>query len=310
MKQLVLLLSLIISAVNLYGQDDDLSSLFDSEVVKAPVFATFKTTKLINANTIEQVKGGELDFRIAHRFDDIAGSLGGAQTMFGFDNVSDIRFSFDYGLTDKWVIGVARSNGAQLHRAIVDVSTKIKLLQQIEDGNPLALSFFGSSTVSTMKSSVDPFSSTHFDNNFAHRLTYTAQLILATKASRFISFELLPTYVHRNYVASWDKNTLLALGAGARVKFTQRVGLVLDYFHVFDERRTPSRGYYAPLGVGIEIETGGHVFHLLLSNNRSLLESQFISGTSENWGAGEFRFGFNVSRTFTVGKKKEKAEDN
>ena len=109
----ILIGGFILHTLSLTSQEDDLTQLLDSIAPTAssePVIATFKTTRLINLTTIEQVKRGELDFRIAHRFGDIAGNAGGASQFFGFDNVSDIRFSFDYGLTDHWQIGSGRSN--------------------------------------------------------------------------------------------------------------------------------------------------------------------------------------------------------
>ncbi len=288
------------------AQDDDLSSMIGDVGAdeKTPVTATFKTTKLINATTVEQVKAGELDFRIAHRFDDIGGKNGGVKTLYGLDNVTDIRISFDYGITDKLSVGFARSKGPYLHRQLLDFTAKAKLIQQVEHGFPVSISLFGANTLTTMKSSPDSMDVAYFENKFSHRLTYTVQLVIAKKINRFISVEVLPTYVHRNRVAYDDKNGLFALGFGGRFKFTKRSGIIVDYFHIFDDKRVAKNGYYAPLGVGYEIETGGHVFHLLFSNNRSLVESQYLTENKDSWAIGQFRFGFNISRIFNMVNKK------
>lgn len=148
---------------------DDLSTLFSDKEMdpKASVIATFKTTKLINAQTIEQVKSGELDFRIAHRFDDIAGDAGGISTLYGFDNVSDIRISFDYGITDKLCVGFARSKGAALQRQLLDFTAKYKIIEQKTNGGfPVTISLFGMSSLSTMKSSSDSTSTVYFKDKF------------------------------------------------------------------------------------------------------------------------------------------------
>lgn len=116
--------------------------------------------------------------------------------------------------------------------------------------------------------------------------------------------ELIPTYTHRNLVNYLDNNGVFAIGIGGRIKFTKRMGLVFDYFHPFDNYHNSKNGYYPPLGLGLEIETGGHVFHLLFSNNKSLIETQFITENRSNWANGQFRFGFNIARTFDVIKKK------
>jgi hypothetical protein len=291
--------------------NDQLSDLFADATI-APitnVFATFKTTKLINMQTIEQVKKGELDFRIAHRFDDIAGTQGGVTTLFGFDNVSDVRFQFDYGLTDKITLGFARSKGATGHRQLLDFNTKINLLHQKTKGLPISVSLYGMATFTPMKSSTDATSVLYF-NKMQHRFTYTSQLIIARKFNSWLSLQLAPTYVHRNYVHYTDKSGLLAMGVGGRVKFTKRMGLIVDYFYTA-RKTTIIEGIqrYNALGAGIEIETGGHVFHLLFSNNRSLTEAQAFTENTNTWTKGQYRFGFNISRVFNIYTPKKKKKD-
>ncbi len=298
----VFLLLAAFSTITLQGQDlDSLMNAMSGEPPDLKVRATFKTTKLVNMHTIEQVKRGELDFRIAHRFDDIGGQAGGISTLYGFDNVADIRISFDYGLNDRWAIGFGRSKGAHLRRQLLDFNTKIKLIQQTESGAvPLSMSLYMATELSTMRSGSDRLSTTYFTNKFVHRFNYFSQLLLARKFSNSFSAELAPTIVHRNLVHFNDRNTLFALGAGLRYMFTKRAGIIVDYFQVFDEQRNSGNGFHAPLGVGLEIETGGHVFHLLFSNNKSLIESQYLTETRDNWLSGQFRFGFNISRIFNI----------
>jgi hypothetical protein len=280
---------------------DSLMDLVAGKQEPRPVMATFKTTRLVNMVTIEQVKHGELDFRISHRFDDIAGDAGGISTLYGFDNVTDIRIAFDYGLNDRWAIGFGRSKGAYLRRQILDFNTKFKVLRQKDDNSmPLSMSVFLSSELCTMASSSDTTSTVYFGNNPWDRLNYVSQVILARKFGERLSLELSPTFVHRNLVQYNENNSSFSLGFGMRYKFTKRLGIILDYYYNFDKTKTAEYGYYAPLGVGIEIETGGHVFHLLFSNNKALLESQYLTECKENWLKGQFRFGFNISRVFHV----------
>ncbi len=280
---------------------DSLMMAMEGPAKAKPVTATFKTTRLVNMVTIEQVKRGELDFRISHRFDDIAGDAGGISTLYGFDNVSDIRIAFDYGINDNWAVGFGRSKGAYLRRQILDFNTKIKLLKQKDDNSmPFSASLFLSTELCTMASSSDSTSTIYFNDNGAHRFNYVSQLLLARKFGNNLSIQLAPTLVHRNLVNYYENNTSFSLGLGLRYKFTKRIGIIFDYYYNFDKTKTADLGYYAPLGVGIEIETGGHVFHLLFSNNKGLLESQYLTECQENWLVGEFRFGFNISRIFNI----------
>src|SRR6266480_816131 len=105
------LCSFILSGIKCFAQTDDLEKLLDSisPPLDTKVMATFKATKLVNAQSTETAKKGTLDFRITHRFGNSGGeSGGGVHTLWGWDNSEDIRFSFDYGLTDKMHIGIAR----------------------------------------------------------------------------------------------------------------------------------------------------------------------------------------------------------
>jgi len=164
------------------------------------------------------------------------------------------------------------------------------------------------------KVSVDIFApgsevySTIPNNEFANRMSYVHQLIIASKITRGISLELLPTIVHRNYVdqtilnpdnGSVDENDLYALGFAGRFKVSKRMAFVVDYFLTFSEYRNDATGYYDALSVGIEIETGGHVFHINVSNSGGIIENDFIPSTESDWGNGGYRLGFNISRVFS-----------
>ena len=288
-----------------YAQNlDSLMAAEEANNKPQPVTATFKTTRLVNLQTIEQVKQGELDFRITHRFDDIAGTSGGISTLYGFDNVTDIRIAFDYGVKDWWTIGFGRSKGAYERRQIVDLNSKIKLVTQKQKGGaPISASLYFAAEIATMHTSSDVTSVNYFKENGFYRVNYVSQLLLARKFGSRLSIILSPTFVYRNLVNYKENNATFALGAGIRYKFTKRVGLIVDYFQTFDSYINSANGFRAPLGVGIELETGGHVFHLLFSNNSGLLESQYITANKQDWAKGQFRFGFNISRVFTVAKR-------
>ncbi len=293
-------LTLILSILSLstFAQDDLLDMLNSEESESTPerIAYTFKATKLINANTIETTKKKTLDFRITHRFGDMQiGEPIGKHTVWGLDNASNIRFSFDYGLTDNISIGIGRSKTNE-H---IDMNLKFKFLHQKEKGMPISAAYYTNAAISPV--AIIP------DNDFANRWSYVHQLIIASKITRSISLEMLPTLVHRNYVTndvnpengSVDENDLFSLGFGGRFKVSNRVSFVVDYFLTFSEYRTTSNGFYDPLAIGIEIETGGHVFHINVTNSEGIIENDFIPNTRSNWGDGEYKLGFNISRVFS-----------
>ncbi|POY37202.1 hypothetical protein C3K47_07665 [Solitalea longa] len=280
-----------------------------------PVIATFKSGLIINGQSNETLHKSDLLVDIAHRFGDIGGANGGVHNFYGLDNSTDILISLKYGITDRLMIGAGRAKGAPngvntFQKELYYLSLKYRLFQQTTDDHiPLSVTLFGNTVICGMEP-LDLATSDADFQNFGERMSYTIQAVLARKFSRTFSLALMPTYVRRNYVSFQDMNDLFALGAGARLKFSPRMAIVADYFHSF--RTEASKDYYETvqdfkfynaLGVGLEIETGGHVFNISFTNSTAILDNQFIPSTSSAWSKGQFRWGFNISRTFTLSKK-------
>lgn len=309
-----LLLSLILVTNFIFAQDDLLSIVNEGNEKKhEKVFATFKTYKLGNAQTIETVKKKHLDFRISHRFGNVYNSAlepnalnEAAHTYFGFDNASDIRWSFDYGVTDNITIGIGRSR----FRETYDGSLKWKILSQTQDFHiPLSIALFADLGYTSVKS--DQLYAgivKDFNTNDLHRFNYFTQLIIASKLTNWLSLELLPSYLHRNFIKqsinannkAEDTNGLFSLGFGARIKVTKRMCLIGDYFYNFSPYFQNNTSVYNPLALGFELETGGHIFSMFFTNSPALIENSFIPYTTDTWTKGQVKFGFCISRTFSL----------
>lgn len=309
MKYFSLLLLVCCFGSDCFAQDD-LATLFSNDAAAAkkhePVIATFKSTRIIQGHSTEMLKKNELDFRVAHRFGDLGGQFGGPKTFFGMDNSTDIRIAFEYGITDNLMVGAGRTKGAGNLTQLYEVLGKYRVLQQTTDDHvPVSLSLFGNAVVSGMSSALTLPEASYF-GKFTDRLMYTGQVIVARKMNQQVSLSLLPTLIHRNRVVHMDENTLFALGGGGRFKFSKRMGLLVEYFYPFrsqaskDYFAAQGRKFYNPLAVGLEIETGGHVFHINFTNSTAILESQFIPETTSTWLHGQFRWGFNISRRFSL----------
>lgn len=283
---------------SLFAQDglDDFFEEADS--VKEKVIATFKSTHLINAETNETVKKGTTDFRITHRFGNVAGVSGGGHTLLGLDAATNIRFSFDYGVTDRFTVGIGRSKTNE-H---IDGSIKYKLMEQYKGGFPISIVLYANTAFTPKKEVVNEFP------KLSSRFSYAYQAIITKKINWRTSLGILPTFVHRNRVGndinasngSTDGNDLLAIGAMGRFKITQSVGIIAEYFYTFSEFRenNATRPYFMPLGVGVEIETGGHVFQVNFTNASGIIYNDFIPNTNESWLDGAFKMGFTISRVF------------
>lgn len=298
----IILSLLFFYCLNINAQDDLMSMLQNDTKEEKPVkvIATFKTTKVVNAQSTETVKAKTLDFRITHRFGNMGtASNGGVHTLWGFDQAENIRFSFDYGITDRIQVGIGRSKRQEL----IDGNFKIKILEQTVDNSvPISLVWYSNAAITPKKDIEKIYSKT------VQRLSYSHQLIAARKFGNWFSLALLPTYTHRNIVANdvnknnnaAETNGFFSMGVAARLKLTQRLVLVADYFYNFSDYRinNPDKPFYNPLGVGIEIETGGHVFHINLTNAGGIIENDFLPYTNDTWTKGGYKLGFNISRVF------------
>ena len=293
-KNFIITSLLMFIAVLSSAQQDSISATY-----LAP-FATFSTTRLLNNHTTETLGKREFDFRVTHRFGDIGGDNGGYHNFWGLDNSSDIRIAFEYGVSDNLMIGAGRSKGAGAVREFFDGFVKYRLIKPTEK-SPFSLTVLGSSAISTMRASTISTSESSFSKDI-HRLRYVTQVIAGYKINSRFSFQVVPSYLHRNYVAAADVNNMIALGAGARIKLTQLVALNLEYTYNQLMDRGTANDYYDEVGVGIEFDLGGHVFQLDITNSRGIGEYQFISGTTSevNPSKGQYRMGFTISRPFKL----------
>lgn len=287
----------LLSVARLTAQDTtDLLSLVGEDETIDYAAASFKTTRIVNGHSIENVAPGVLDFKINHRF---APLRQGFYDLFGLDGAT-IRFGFDYGITDRLMVGFGRNS----YEKVLDGFVKYKLLRQSSGKRnmPVTLCYLADMQVKT-----ESFSTPDRDNKFASRVYYTHQLLLARKFSEGTSIQLMPTLVHRNLTQSAaDKNDVLAIGFGARQKLTKRLAINVEYYFVPTGQVETT--YSNSLSLGLDIDTGGHVFQLHFTNSNQMSYKGFITETREPWfGEGGFtglRFGFNIARVFTIVKPK------
>lgn len=278
-----------------FGQDDLMKMLEEeTEKDKKPDYATatFKTTRLINGHSVENVAAGVLDFRISHRFGYISG---GAYELWGLDEAS-MRLGLDYGLTRWWMIGVGRST----YQKQYDGFTKVKLLRQSSGvrSMPITLSAVGSMMYKSLK-----FDDPNRDNYYTSNLYYSGQLLIARKFNESLSLQLMPTIVHYNLVPeASDPNDLFSVGIGGRMKISKRTSLNVEYYYQLPDYKLP--GTTNSLAIGFDIETGGHVFQLYCTNSTGMTERTYINETTGNFFKGDIRLGFTISRVFTLKKPK------
>ncbi len=273
------------------------------------VTTTFKDRRVINAQSVETLGKRRLDVRISHRFGDIAGEAGGYETLFGLDNASDILIGAEYGLSDRIDIGLARTKGAGRMpdgtaglRQLLNAAFKWRFLGQTADGGtPLTLAFAGLTSMSMARKAEENESALNSFPKFAHRFAYHAELLIARRFSPGFSLQVSPAYTYRNLVPNGDDNGLFSVGVAARLQLSRVFGLIADATVPLSERRlSGEEGFYLPLGIGLEIETGGHVFQVNFTNTTGIVPTDYVPYTTSSWADGAFRLGFTISRIFNL----------
>lgn len=284
----------ILFAGKTFAQEPDLLSLVSKDKPKKEyAYNAFKSPRIIMSHSMEMLRPGVLDFRILHRFGRING---GAYEFFGLDGPATVRLGLDYGITDNFMIGVGRS----AFNKELDGFLKYRLIHQATGPKalPFSLIAIAGSTLTTLKWN-DPAR----ENFFTSRMAFYGQAIIGRKFSEGFSLQVMPSVVHRNLVPTVnDPSDLFAVGAGARIKLSRRISFNADYHHILNQN--PVAGFYDPLSVGFDIETGGHVFQLHFSNAKGMNERAFLANTEYQWSKGDIFFGFNISRQFQIKKKK------
>lgn len=290
--KLLCVVLLINSSTSLYAQDDLLALVKDDKPKKELVKNAFKSPRVINSHSMEFLAPGTMDFRILHRF----GQLNqGYKNFFGLDQAS-MRMSFDFGILKSLMAGVGRST----FKKELDGFIKYAPVRQSTGKGAFPFSVVA---VAGMTMDGTDWADPNRQNFFTSRLAYYFQTIIGRKFSEHFTLQFTPTMVHRNLVPlETDPNNIYALGIGGRLKFSHRVALTWDYFHAFNGMVKDVN--YDAASIGFDIETGGHVFQLHFTNTTGMNERAFITETTQSWGKGAVRFGFNLSRVFQIKKKK------
>ncbi len=280
MRKKLLFLSLCFPLLT-FAQEDLLAGM-DSVPQNQKVESAFKAMKIVNLESTKLAAKKDFYFIVAHRFGSVKDGFEG---FFGLDNaVTQIKFL--YGLTDWLTVAAGRSEQAY------DVSGKVMIAQQTEQGLPVSIVSFNSVAFNnTLKESNYP------RMTFENRMTYVTQILVSRKFNNWLSLELAPTFFHENFVLEDNQdNSQLAIGAGGRMKISKRVSINLDYA-VHTNRASHSQ-FHNPLSVGVDIETGGHVFQMHFTNSQGIHEAGFLGQTIGDWAEGDVFFGFNLLRVF------------
>ncbi len=271
----------------------------------------FPTSKIVNSQTTETNRKNFFSVNLTQRFDNTYNSSiknplnTAAHNLFGLGNISDIRFGIDFGITNYLTLGLGRSK----YNEMFDGTIKWAILSQTKANRPFSISFYGNIGYSTMSTEKLYAGVVTIKKNEFHRLQYCSQLLVARKLNEKLALQMMPTYVHRNFIKlnvntnnfSEDKNGLFSMGLAARLRLNKKMVFVFDYFYNVSafQKKNPL-GYYNAFGVGFELLIRKRMFNVNFTNSDAILESSFMPSTRSTWKQGQIKVGFNISKWFVL----------
>lgn len=284
-----------------WSQDDLLKELEQTQKPETNnVIQTFKGTRIINGQSVETKGKGELEFIFAHRFDKInSGSYG----AWGFDGFAMVRLGMEYGITDR--LGVSIGRTFFYNNKMVDAYVRYKVAQQTEGAKnfPVTITAVGTATYQAYPNASDAANANILLPSTSDRMGYVLEVLVARKFSSKFSAQISPVFVHRNAVIqAYENNDDYGVSVGARYKLTRSFSLIGEYQTRLNAKENSP--YYNSAGLGVDIETGGHVFQLIFTNGLGLNPQTILTQTDGKIANGDIHFGFNVTRTFQLRKKK------
>ena len=281
MKRLFLATVCLLGLATAYGQEDLLSELDSTQVEDTYATAAFKGLQIVTLQTTKMAAKKEFYFVVSHRFGSVKD---GISEFFGLDQATT-KLGGIYGVTDWLSVSVSRHTLSKMY----ETGIKYRLARQ-SAGFPVDIVGYNTIDINTLLEKED-----YPRIEFADRLSYITQFLISRKVSDKLSLQVVPSFIHKNlYEPTIENDEQFSLGAGGRLKLTKRLSVNMEYMYNFDKPDF----YVNPLSVGLDIETGGHVFQLIFSNSQAMTESGYVTNAAGDWGKGDFFFGFNLYRVF------------
>lgn len=280
MTKTLFFLSMLASSLA-FAQEDllkDIDTIQTNTEISQPAF---KALQVVTGQSTKLAAKNEWYIVVAHRFGDVSK---GFKDFFGLDDAST-KLGVIYGVTD----GLSLSLSRETNMKTFEGGAKYKLVKQRENF-PVDIVGYNVLAVNT-----DLSKDNYPDLQFGDRLSYLTQALISRRFSDKFSLQLTPSYVHKNlYEPSIEDKNQFLTGLGGRYKISKRISINAEYFVNFDNHSF----YKNPLSLGMDIETGGHVFQLLFTNSQLNSDIGYLTNATGDWGKGHIFFGFNLYRVF------------
>lgn len=264
------------------GQDRPVNWQRQREATRPPV-TVFHATQSANLPTAETLGRGEWLFEISHRF--VPPVSGGADVLWGLDGPVVNRLGLAYAVSDRAMLGVLRSN----LRDNLEMGGKVRILEGRGDGTAWMVALAGGVAWNTEVPDAPGFDGSETQ-------AY-AQGVADVRLGDRLALGLVPTVVRNPRIEDVERATALALGAHAQLHLSTVASVFAEWV------ATGSRPgqEHDPGTVGIELETGGHFFKLVLTNQTRMNPTQVMGGAPHPFTPRQLRLGFNVTRLLQFG---------
>ncbi len=266
------------------AQDDLLNELGSGSTEKQLTSSAFKGVQIASMQSTKVAAKNEWYFVVSHRFGDLTNGL---DNFFGMDSALT-KIGALYGATDWLTFGLSRHT----YNKTYELSTKYRLSNQYDNGFPFTIVGYHTFDINS-ELDKDVFPALKGSDRFA----FTSQLLISRKFSDNLSLEINPMLIHKNLCEPLTENKdNFLLGIGGRYKISKRMSINAEYGARLNA--VESTTYHNPLSLGLDIDTGGHIFQMVLSNSQAMNDVAYFTNATGNWNGGGIYFGFNMYRVF------------
>lgn len=244
----------------------------------------FHSTQAPNLPTATMLPSGSWLFEISHRFGTPVSE--GADALWGFDGPALIRMGLTHQLTDRIMLGLVRTNLDDN----LGLDARVALTTLETDDVTVAVAAAGGVAVNTQVAEVSNPSLNQLRED--NEVQLYGQLVVDALLGERFALGVVPSYLRNPRLLDLESENALALGVHGQLSLSDAVSLLGEW--VFSEEiasRPNDSGTF-----GIELETRGHFFKIVVTNQTRLNPSQYLSGAPAPFEGDELRVGFNITR--------------
>jgi Membrane bound beta barrel domain (DUF5777) len=279
LRRIVFFVAVLLIPVSLTSQERPRRWQRRGDATTGPI-TVFHSTQSANLPTLETIGAGELLFEISHRFVPTVSS--GPDTFWGLDGPVNNRLGLAVGVHDRVMVGLTHSN---VDRNL-DLSAKVRVAEGGDGAMPWMLGFVGGVAINPGPKAFGAFDS--------RSLQYYVQGILDVGVTSKLAVGVVPSLLHNVNPLDVDSRTSVGLGIHTQLYLNEAVSFLGEWQFV-EANSAPAFGRDTG-SLGVEFETGGHFFKLLVTNSTYLNPAQFLAGAADSFDPDNWRLGFNITR--------------